>query len=279
MDGSVQVRNLSHATGHIPVAGTCAGTVHYCLGMTDVAGKTCLHMTRMGVGPRRTWPLIGEHRHGAHPFAPRRPTGLFRPDFAGNWINSAVVTTCIQISGAGLGNRMAVAGIAMGFRLRPGEGTDLLRIGGAVTVTIDILAYHPVGIVTGNRAVVDVPVRVDSNIFYTIDMLCSVSHISRSINGFIMTVVTGILPNPLRADKAVMPVGRHGEIRGAVPFRGAPDPEASQFSEVLSDVLPLWQVKQSVVLLSDHVRVFTGGPLLPSLWQDRKSTRLNSSHT
>src|SRR6185369_5868539 len=47
MECPVKVRNLSHATGHIPMAGTCAGTVHYCLGMTNVTGKTCLHMTSM----------------------------------------------------------------------------------------------------------------------------------------------------------------------------------------------------------------------------------------
>ena len=91
MEVAIQVSNLSHAAGHNPMTGRCAGTVHYCLGMTDVTGEIRLYMTRMRIGPRIARPLVGEHRHGGHPFVPYRPTGLWRPDFAGNGINVAVV--------------------------------------------------------------------------------------------------------------------------------------------------------------------------------------------
>ena len=101
---------------------------------------------------------------------------------------------------------MAVAGIATGFRFRPGEGTNILRVGGAVAVTVDVITDLPDRIVAGRITVIDIPVRVDRHIFSTVDMFWPVRHFPISINRRIVAVIAGIFSYPLRPDQSVMAV-------------------------------------------------------------------------
>ena len=81
-------------------------------------------------------PFVGKHRHGPHPLAADRPAGLDRPELAGNRVDPAIVTI-----GAGTAaGRMAMAAETLGFRLGPGKGAHIFRVGRAVAVAVNVIA-------------------------------------------------------------------------------------------------------------------------------------------
>jgi hypothetical protein len=184
------------------------------LEMTNIAGEVSLGMPGVRVGPVFAGTHIRKHRHRPHPLTPFRPTGFYRPELA--------VMICVIVTRYARTGRMPMTGVALGFRLCPGKGANILRISGTVAMAVDIVTDLPFLIVTGRVTVVDIPLRGYGHIFSAVDMFFQVYQFPGSINCIIVAVITGILSDPLWPDKTVMTVGRHGEVRSTGIFGSAP---------------------------------------------------------
>jgi len=202
MIGRIYVTLFFHVTlRKILVMTACTRTVNNRSRMTIIAGKLSLTVTGMGVCPGSTGSGIRKHRHCCHPFLADWPTGFYCPLLA-VLIDTIIMAVSVRATTDG----MTMAGIAFSLGFCPGKGFNLLRIGCAVAVTINVITCLCLRNVTCSRAPDNIPLGRHGNILCAVDMLRQISDFSVCIYRIIVAVVTGILPDPLGSDQSVMTV-------------------------------------------------------------------------
>src|SRR5690242_19492421 len=112
--------------------------------MAFVAGVVGLGMSRVRVSPGGSRPLVREHRDGTLPLLAQWPAGLDCPYLA-RTIDMAIVAA---YGFRARSCRMTVTRVALRTVVGPLIPLDLVRIGSAVAMTIDVVAGLGRGVVT-----------------------------------------------------------------------------------------------------------------------------------
>ena len=96
--------------------------------------------------------------------------------------------------------------IALGLWGCPGKRAYIFRVGGAVAVTIDIVANLGSLVVGRIRSVIDIPLRSDFDILCPIDMACIILDRTGSIDRVVVAIIARVFSDPLRSDQAMVTV-------------------------------------------------------------------------
>ncbi len=167
--------------------------------MAVLAGEVGLQMPHMRVGVAGPGAGVGIHRRRLHPLFTLRP-------------GSDHLATVGPIMAGGAIPLMTMAGIAICGVGRPVEISAYRVNRATVGMTIEIVAILATAVVTRRRTTGNLPLRIDDNFELLVDVIVAVLDRTVTIGRIVMTVIAGILANPLGTGQNIMGIAGHLEV-------------------------------------------------------------------